>query len=52
MKITILIVFLLIAKIAYSTSTDFVKFGNAVYVNLSVGERFEYLGRTIEVIEL
>ena len=35
-----------------SQALNSIKFGNAVYVNLSVGEPFEYHGKTIEVIEL
>ena len=47
-----LIPFLLICKLVFAFSSDTVKFGNAVYVNLSVGEPFRYAGKTIEVLAL
>lgn len=63
-KITILTTLLLICKLGYGFTADpndsidtidtidTVRFGNAMYVNLSVGEQFEYLGKSIEVVAL
>jgi hypothetical protein len=48
----IFIVLLLMTKVILSFSSDSIKFGNAIYINLAVGEKFEYLGKSIEVVEL
>lgn len=51
-RLKILLVLLMISRLAYSSTPDPVKFGNAVYVDLSVGEPFKYNGKTIEVLEI
>lgn len=43
---------LLICIAARVHSSEPVKFGNAIYVDLAVGEQVAYLGKTIEVLEL
>lgn len=52
MKKIILIVCLILLKASNSFSSDQVTFGNAVYVDLAVGESFKYMDRTIRVIKL
>ena len=51
-KYLVLLVFLFICLEIAAQASEGVKFGNAVYVNLSVGERLEYAGKTIEVVAL
>lgn len=51
-KITLLTALIVLHQVAYGFSADTVTFGNALYVNLSQGERFEYQGKTIEVAAL
>lgn len=48
----ILFLSLFLVKATAAISSEAVTFGNAVYVNLSVGEKFNYLGKTIEVVAL
>lgn len=52
MKSAMLLMFLAISRLVFGVSPEPVKFGNAVYINLSVGKPIEYSGKTIEVIEL
>lgn len=51
-KPLLLLCFSLFSNLLLSNENAIVKFGNAVYVNLSVGEKFKYEGHDIEVLKI